>query len=171
MATQNLPREGSMSPSVRSSVRRLEPSPERAKYVSDVFRRFFVNAEPAKNLQLVGPDGVAEDIPEEIYAVLREVFQHLKDGQAISLIPDDTLLTTQQAAEILNVSRPYLYRLLDADEIPFVRVGTHRKLRLADVVALRERRRDESRNALNAIATINQECDDYGDDYGVTTRE
>ena len=104
------------------------------------------------------------DIVVEIYAVLREDFQHLKDGQAISLIPDDTLRTTQQAAEILNISRPYLYRLLDTDEIPFVPVGTHRKLRLADVQALRERRRNESRKALNAITVLNQECDDYGDD-------
>ena len=167
MATQNPPREGNRSPSVR----RLEPTPERAEYVSHVLRTFFVDAKPAKHLQLVGPDGVAEDIPVEIYAVLREVFQHLKDGQAISLIPDDTLLTTQQAAEILNISRPYLYRLLDAGEIPFIPVGTHRKLRLADVEALRERRRNESRKALNAIATLNQECDDYGDDYGETTRE
>jgi excisionase family DNA binding protein len=167
MATQNPPRQGSGS----SSVRRLELTPERAEHVSDVYRRYFRNAEPVKHLQLVGPDGVAEDIPIEIYAVLREVFQHLKDGQAISLIPDDTLLTTQQAAEILNISRPYLYRLLDADEIPFVRVGTHRKLRLADVEALRERRRNQSRKALNAIAALNQEGDDYGDDYGETSRE
>jgi excisionase family DNA binding protein len=167
MATQNLPRQGSGFPSVR----RLELTPERAARVRDAYRRYFVNAEPARHLQLVGPDGVAEDIPIEIYAVLREVFQHLKDGQAISLIPDDTLLTTQQAAEILNISRPYLYKLLDADEIPFVRVGTHRKLRLADVEALRERRRNESRKALNAIAALNEECDDYGDNYGETTRE
>ncbi len=104
------------------------------------------------------------DIAVAIYAVLREDFQHPKDGQAISLIPDDTLLTTQQAAEILNISRSYLYRLLDAGEIPLVPVGTHRKLRLADVQALRERRRNESRKALNAIAALNQECDDYGDD-------
>jgi excisionase family DNA binding protein len=87
------------------------------------------------------------------------------------LIPDDTLLTTQQAAEILNISRPYLYRLLDADEILFVRVGTHRKLRLADVEALRERRRSASREALDSIAALNQECDDYDDDYGETRRE
>ena len=157
MATQN------------PSVCRLEPNPERAEYVSDVFSRFFVNAKPAKHLQLVGPDGVAEDIPVEIYVILREVFQHLKDGQAISFIPDDTLLTTQQAAQILNISRPYLYRLLDKGEIPFIPVGTHRKLRLADVEALRERRRNESRNALDAITALNHECDDYGDDYGETT--
>ena len=167
MATQNPPRDGNISPSVR----RLETTSESAEYIRHLFHSFFVNAKPVKHLQLVGPDGVAEDIPLEIYAVLREVFQHLKNGQAISLIPDDTLLTTQQAAEILNISRPYLYRLLDADEIPFVRVGTHRKLRLADVEALRERRRNESRKALNAIAALNQECDDYGDDYGETTRE
>jgi len=167
MATQNPPREGSISPSVR----RLEPSLERAEYARHVFSTFFVNAEPAKNLQLIGPDGVAEDIPLEIYAVLREVFQRLKDGQAISLIPVDTLLTTQQAAEILNISRPYLYRMLDTGEIPFISVGTHRKLRLADVEVLRERRRNESRKALNAIAELNEDCDDYGDDYGETTRE
>ena len=170
MTTENPQRAGSISPSVRSSVGRLEPTPEKAEYVSHIFRRFFVHAKPAKRLRLVGPDGVAEDIPVEIYAVLRQVLQHLKDGQAISLIPDDTLLTTQQAAEILNISRPYLYRLLDAGEIPFIPVGTHRKLRLADVEALRERRRDESRKALNAIAALNQECDDDGDDYGKTIR-
>ena len=163
MATQNPPRKGGFSPSVR----RFDPTSASVEYFSHLLRTYFVNAKPAKQLQLIGPDGVAEDIPLEIYAVLREVFQHLKDGQAISLIPADTLLTTQQAAEILNISRPYLYRLLDADEIPFVRVGTHRKLRLADVEALRERRRTESRKALNAIASLNQECDDYGE----TTRE
>jgi hypothetical protein len=61
--------------------------------------------------------------------------------------------------------------MLDADEIPFIQVGTHRKLRLADVEVLRERRRNESRKALNAIAELNEDCDDYGDDYGETTRE
>ena len=167
MATQNPPRKEGFF----TSVRRLEPTLERAEYAKHVFSTFFVNAEPDKQLQLIGPDGVAEDIPLEIYAVLREVFQHLKDGQAISLIPDDALLTTQQAAEILNISRPYFYRLLDADEIPFIKIGTHRKLRLADVVALRERRSNESRKALNAIAALNEECDDYGDNYGETTRE
>jgi len=167
MAIQNPPREGNISPSVR----RLEPSLDRAEYARHVISTFFVNAEPAKHLQLIGPDGVAEDIPLEIYAVLREVFQNLKDGQAISLIPDYTLLTTQQAAEILNISRPCFYRLLDADEIPFIQVGTHRKLRLADVEALRERRRAESRKALSSIAALNEECDDYGCDYGETTRD
>jgi len=125
---------------------------------------------PAADLCVVGHRGsMYHDGPSnhpytdsavEIYAVLREDFQHLQDGQAISLIPDDTLLTTQQAAEILNISRPYPYRLLDAGEIPFVPVGTHRKLRLADVQALRERRRNESRKPLNAITALNQECDD-----------
>jgi excisionase family DNA binding protein len=167
MTTQNPPREGSIS----SFVRRFEPTLESAEYIRHVYYTFLANTRPTKPLQLVGPDGTAEDIPIEIYAVLRDVFQHLKDGQAISLIPDDTLLTTQQAAEILNISRPYLYRLLDAREIPFIPVGTHRKLRLADVEAFRERRRDDSRRALNGIAALNEECDDYGDDYGETTRE
>jgi len=159
MATQN------------PSVRRLEPTPERAEYISDIYSRFFVIAKAVNHLQLVGPDGIAADIPVEIYAVLREVFQHLKDGQAISLIPDDTLLTTQQAAAILNISRSYLYRQLDARGISFISVGTHRKLRLADVEALRVRRRNESRKALNAFAELNEDCGDYGDDYGATTRE
>jgi hypothetical protein len=60
--------------------------------------------------------------------------------------------------------------LLDAGEIPFVPVGAHRKLRLADVEALRERRRYESRKALDAINALNQESDDYGEDYGETAR-
>lgn len=167
MATKNPPREVSFS----SSVRRFEPTSESAERFRHVFRTFLASATPKEPLQLVGPDGISEDIPIEIYALLREVFQHLKDGQAISLIPDDTLLTTQQAAEILNISRPYLYRLLDARDIPFIQVGTHRKLRLADVEAFRERRRNNSRKAIDAIASLNKTCDDYGDDYGVTERE
>lgn len=67
MATQNPSREGNISPSVR----RLEPTSERAEYIRHLFHTFFVNAKPAKQLQLIGPDGVAEDISVEIYAVLR----------------------------------------------------------------------------------------------------
>jgi excisionase family DNA binding protein len=154
-----------------SSARRREPTSERAQYISHVLHTFLTTDKPAKPLQFVGPDDIAEDIPLEIYSALREVFQQLMEGQAISLIPDDTLLTTQQGTYILNISRPTLYRLLDEGEIPFVSVGTHRRLRLADVEALRERCCSESRKALNTIASLNEERDDYGDDYGRTTRE
>ena len=87
------------------------------------------------------------------------------------MIPNDTLLTTQQAAQLLNISRPYLYKLIDAGEIPFEQVGSHRRLRLCDVEELRERRRAESRKALDAIAALEDYNCDYFDNYGETTRE
>jgi hypothetical protein len=99
MTTQNPQQQRKIS----STVRRLEPTSERAQYISHVFHTFLATDKPVKPLQFVGSDGIAEDIPLEIYSVLQGVFQQLMEGQAISFIPDDSLLTKQQAAEILNI--------------------------------------------------------------------
>jgi excisionase family DNA binding protein len=64
----------------------------------------------------------------------------LGSGQGVQIIPDAAELTTQQAADFLNVSRPYLIGLLEADEIPYRMVGTHRRIRFED---LRDYRRQD----------------------------
>jgi excisionase family DNA binding protein len=80
------------------------------------------------------------------------VVQALQQGLAATIAPQTTTLTTQQAAELLGVSRPTVIKLLDKGDVPFERVGTHRRILLRDLLAYRERRRAEQYAALEATA-------------------
>jgi excisionase family DNA binding protein len=111
-----------------------------------------VDAGAAGRAKLVGPDGSQIDIPEELYSVLRDVVSALSQGLAISIAPHNTMLTTQEAADLLNVSRPTLVRLLTDGEIPHTMRGRHRRVLLRDILDYSERTRTERRSALDQMA-------------------
>jgi len=92
------------------------------------------------------------EIPEAVYDVLLQVVTAMQQGLAVTIVPQAKTLTTQEAAELLNVSRPTLVKLLDAGEIPFEKPATHRRVLLRDVLAFREKRRQEQYDALDAMA-------------------
>ncbi|GGM59849.1 hypothetical protein GCM10011608_51160 [Micromonospora sonchi] len=92
------------------------------------------------------------ELPAEIYGVLRQVVEALQQGFAVTVAPRTLTLTTQQAADLLGVSRPTVVKLLDEGRIPFERVGTHRRVRLPDLLAYREKRRAEQYAALEATS-------------------
>jgi excisionase family DNA binding protein len=100
---------------------------------------------------LVGPDGQSVAIPAEVYEALVQVVDALRAGRAITLAPHAQRLTTQQAAEVLGVSRPTLIKLLETGQIPYEQPGRHRRVRLADVLAYRDRAREQRRVALDAM--------------------
>jgi len=85
-----------------------------------------------------------------VYRVLRQVIEAMDQGLAVTVAPQSQTMTTQQAAELLGVSRPTLIRLLETDRIPYERVGSHRRVRLRDVLAYRDQRRAEQYRALEA---------------------
>ena len=90
--------------------------------------------------------------------LLVEVLDHVGSGHAVQIMPREHRVTTQEAADMLNVSRPYLVKkLLGTGELPFEKVGRHRRLRVEDVLAYRERRDAVRTRALNEIAALDLE--------------
>ena len=114
-------------------------------------------------MQLVGPGGESIEIPESVFYVLERITEVLASGDAITVVPVGKELTTQQAANLLNVSRQYLVRLLDQGEIPFRRTGKHRRLRVEDVLAYRERRDRDRKAALDELAQQSEEFGGYSE--------
>ncbi|WP_082771921.1 helix-turn-helix domain-containing protein [Actinoplanes sp. TFC3] len=109
----------------------------------------------------VGPDGLQLDIPTELYGLLRDVVGALSQGMAISSASHNTMLTTQEAADLLNISRPTLVRLLTDGEIPHSLRGRHRRVLLRDILDYSERTRIERRPALNQMAVDAEDDDLY----------
>lgn len=106
---------------------------------------------------VVGPEGNPIELPAPALEALRMVVDAMSQGQAITLIPHAKELTSQEAAGILHVSRPHLIKLLDRGELPFHRVGTHRRIKIGDVLAYRERRDAERDAALRELTRLSEE--------------
>ena len=78
-------------------------------------------------------------IPAAAMQLLAEALSEMANGHSVTLLPVQTELSTQQAADLLNVSRPYLIGLLEKGELPFHKIGTHRRLRLQDVLSYKQK--------------------------------
>lgn len=110
---------------------------------------------------LVGNDeGEQVELPEPIYQALVQVVDALAGGKAVTVAPRSTTLTTQQAADLLGVSRPTVVRIIDAGGLACERIGNRRRVRLADVLEYRERRRQAQYDMLAATAVDLDDEDD-----------
>jgi excisionase family DNA binding protein len=116
----------------------------------------------APRCQLVGPNGETIALPESVFYVLERVAEVLARGDSITLVPVGREVTTQQAADLLNVSRQYLVRLLDEGRIAFRKTGKHRRLRIEDVLAFKATRDKDRRAGLRELSQMTQELG--GDD-------
>ncbi len=111
--------------------------------------------------RLIDPDGGTIELPQSVFLVLKQIIYHMMHGRAIFIVPEDKELTTQEAAGILNVSRPYLIGLLESGKIPYSKVGSHRRIRFADLMRYQEIREKEREKSLEEIARISQEAGVY----------
>jgi excisionase family DNA binding protein len=112
--------------------------------------------------RLVGPAGEQIPLPEPMFHLLARMAEVLARGDAVTIVPVGQELTTQQAADLLNVSRQYLVRLLDEGELPFTRTeGKHRRLRIEDVLAYKAKRDREREEGLDELATLTQAMGGY----------
>jgi excisionase family DNA binding protein len=117
--------------------------------------------EIAGTLKLVGPHGEEIELPISAVHLLQRVISHLAHGEAISLVPVSQQLTTQEAADLLNVSRPYLIKLLEQGKIPYTKTGTHRRIQLNDVLEYKSIRDTERHQALDQLSQLSQEMGEY----------
>jgi excisionase family DNA binding protein len=99
------------------------------------------------------------ELPAGAVALLMDILEAMAAGRGITLIPENAELTTVQAAELLNVSRPYLIRLLEDETIPYRLVGTHRRIRMEDVMTYKQRIDAERERILDDLAKEAQEGD------------
>lgn len=92
------------------------------------------------------------ELPQEAYRVLRQVIEAMRHNLAVTVVPQSLTLTTQQAADLLGVSRPTVIKLLNEGKIPFERTGTHRRILLHDLLTYRAQRRRDQYAMLEAMA-------------------
>lgn len=112
---------------------------------------------------LVGSDGQTVNLPGEVLGALSDVVRAMQQGKAITVAPVDRLLTTQEAADFLGISRPTLVKKLEDGSIEFERTtgGKHRRVRLVDVLQYRDGQRAERRKALRELVSEAQRSGGY----------
>lgn len=118
------------------------------------------------SLVLESEKGGAEPItvPANIFRSILKLLVEIGNGNAVQVLPVEAELTTQQAADLLNVSRPHLIKLLEQEQMPFRMVGTHRKLAARDVLAYRDRIDHARREALARMVSLDEEAGLYETD-------
>lgn len=96
-------------------------------------------------------------LPTSALRLLVDILGELAIGNAVKVVPVHAELTSQEAADLLNVSRPHLVKMLEEGAIPFTKTGRHRRIRFSDLMAFKQRRDEESQEAMEALAQQAQE--------------
>jgi excisionase family DNA binding protein len=143
-----------------SSVVEIRPGSVRQRELAMVEHALARSAESSQGgARLIDIDGSAVEVPAELAELLRTVVQHLKSGHGVSVAALNAELTTSEAAELLNVSRPHLIKQLEAGALAYRMVGSHRRVRLVDVLAFRDQQDADSRAPLDELT---RQAEDLG---------
>lgn len=135
--------------------KRLQPSDFTDDEIVQLSRVF---ARPG-HVRVIDDEGHEAELPEAMFAFLGHMLHQMEQRRIITLMPHDEQFTTQAAADYLGMSRQHLVNLLEAGEIPFTRVGTHRRVVFQDLRDFEKRRDAERTRALDDLA---REVDDAG---------
>lgn len=124
----------------------LEAMKQVAHGLEDAIRHL---SNEAPTLTLHNNSTIHVELPPTMLDMLLQITQAMSQGLAISIVPHNMMLSTQEAADLLGISRPTLVRMVEEGKIPFEKKNRHRRLYLRDVVQYRERQRRDSNEALD----------------------
>lgn len=113
---------------------------------------------------IVGPDGQRMTLPRSVHDALVDVVAALKAGETVTIAAGSRRVTTGEAADMLGISRPTMVGLLEAGRIPYEQPGSHRRIRLEDVIAFRDEQRGIRGDALDELVAETQRLGLYDDD-------
>jgi len=135
----------------------LPPTPEVAEEARAAIRGLAGVRRHRRNPTItVEPDRGASatiTLPGAAFDLLLEILGQMANGNAVTIVPVHAELTTQQAADVLNVSRPFLVQLLESGAISYRRVGTHRRVRFADLMEYKRRDEEHRRGVMDELAS------------------
>lgn len=143
---------GTLAPTLPSEVEAIL-----AKETSRVLAARAKTADPLQLIMIDDPTAGTVKLPATAVRMLIHILDEMARGNAVKLIPVHAELTTQEAADMLNISRPSLIQLLDEGKIAYRRVGTHRRVRFEALMAHKRRADAERRTVLAELAAYDQE--------------
>lgn len=136
----------------------IETSTEAQKALQTL-RAFSRNKVRQQTLTISGDEAVTVQLPPETFELLMDILAQLAGGNGVTVVPINAELTTQQVADMLNVSRPYVVKILDEGAMPFRKVGTHRRVKVADLLAYKAQDTQKRQEAMEALAAQAQDLD------------
>lgn len=146
----------------KASLSRLPPSQEDAELARVSGQRLAPLARMKRPLTMsvrdAGRDTIIE-LPAGAVQLLMDILEDMAAGHAVTIVPQDAELTTQEAADILNVSRPFVIQLLKDGKLPYRTVGTHRRLRFEDVMTFKTAIDRDRRLVLDELVAQAEELD------------
>ena len=159
---------GTMSASARPSPGRMPPDTAKTIPVRERMAAARVAAllsstpaNPHRAVAVVDAQGERVEVPAALTAIIHRAAELIAEGHPVAVMSDDEVLSTQDAADLLNVSRQYLVRLVDAGDLPAQKVGSHRRLRLADVLSFRAERDAKRTSTLNRLTAMSEDASGY----------
>ncbi len=115
--------------------------------IDEIYRRL-----QKASAKLVGPDGKTQVLPNNVYSFLCQLLADLTSGSSVTILQNNALLTTMEASKMLGMSRQFFVNLLTKSEIPFIKVGTHRRIYARDVLGYKAKRDAARRKVLDDLA-------------------
>ena len=136
------------------------PTPVDQELARNAFARMQDSAIRKEPIKIATRKGAPIDLPSEAVQLLLDILDHMARGDAVTLIPLHAELTTQQAADVLNVSRPTLVKLLEERRLTYNKPGRHRRIKFEEVMRYKQQTEKARNSALDELANIGQEIEE-----------